>query len=113
MPFLIAEAMLSNIGGAATLVGDPPNIMIGSAGGIDFTQFLVHMGPPVSVVWIGTVGLLLFLFRKELASGEISKLDMGHKKAIKDAVQLRRTLYALSLIVLLFFVHHHLHIYPA
>jgi len=113
MPFLISEAMLSNIGGAATLVGDPPNIMIGSAGGIDFTQFLVHMGPPVSGVWIGTVALLLFLFRKDLAPGEISQLDMDHKQAIKDPVRLRRTLYALGLIVLLFFIHHHLHIYPA
>ncbi len=113
MPFLIAEAMLSNIGGTATLVGDPPNIMIGSAGDIDFTQFLVHMGPPVSVVWIGTVGLLLFLFRKDLTPGEISQLDMDYSKAIKDPVRLRRTLYALGLIVLLFFVHHHLHFYPA
>ena len=105
--------MLSNIGGAATLVGDPPNIMIGSAGGIDFTRFLVHMGPPISGVWIGTVALLLFLFRKDLVPGEITKLDMDHSKAIKDPVRLRRTIYALGLIVILFFVHHHFHIYPA
>ena len=50
MPFLIAEAMLSNIGGAATLVGDPPNLMIGSAAKISFNSFLIHMGFPVLMV---------------------------------------------------------------
>ena len=45
VPFLIAVAMLSNIGGAATLVGDPPNIMIASAAGLDFMTFIIHMGP--------------------------------------------------------------------
>ncbi len=67
LPFLMAEAMLSNIGGSATLVGDPPNIMIGSAAAIDFTRFVVHMAPPVVFAWLGTVGLVLLLFRKELA----------------------------------------------
>jgi Na+/H+ antiporter NhaD/arsenite permease-like protein len=113
MPFLISEAMLSNIGGASTLVGDPPNIMIGSAGNIDFTSFLVHMGPPIAGVWIGTVGLLLFLFRKELAKQALSGLELDHAKAIKDPARLRLTLLALGVIVVLFFVHHSLHIYPA
>ena len=65
-PFLMAEAMLSNVGGAATLVGDPPNIMIGSAAAFDFTAFLLHMGPVIGPVWLGTVATLLFLFRHEL-----------------------------------------------
>ncbi len=113
MPFLIAEAMLSNVGGAATLVGDPPNIMIGSAGGIDFSSFLIHMGPPVVGVWLGTVGLLLFLFRRELKPGGIPVLDLDLGQAIQNPVQLRRTLFALAVILILFFTHHHLHIYPA
>jgi Na+/H+ antiporter NhaD/arsenite permease-like protein len=113
LPFLISEAMLSNVGGAATLVGDPPNIMIGGAGNIDFTSFLVHMGPPVAAIWICTVGLLLFLFRKELSRQSLSNLELDHSKAIKDLSALRRTLFALSLIVVLFFVHHTLHLYPA
>jgi Na+/H+ antiporter NhaD/arsenite permease-like protein len=113
LPFLISEAMLSNVGGAATLVGDPPNIMIGGAGNIDFTSFLVHMGPPISAIWICTVGLLLFLFRKELSQQSLSSLELDHSKAIKDPSRLRRTLFALFLIVVLFFVHHTLHLYPA
>jgi Na+/H+ antiporter NhaD/arsenite permease-like protein len=113
MPFLIAEAMLSNVGGAATLVGDPPNIMIGSAGGIDFSTFLVHMGPPVVGVWLGTVGLLLYLFRRELTASGMLTLDLDHGKAIQDPARLRLTLFALGVIVILFFVHHHLHLYPA
>jgi Na+/H+ antiporter NhaD/arsenite permease-like protein len=113
LPFLISEAMMSNVGGVATLVGDPPNIMIGSAGNIDFTSFLVHMGPPISAIWICTVGLLLFLFRKELSLQPLSTLELDHSKAIKDPSRLRRTLFALSVVVVLFFVHHTLHLYPA
>ena len=114
MPYLIAEAMLSNIGGVATLVGDPPNIMIGSAAGIDFTTFLVHMGPPVAIIWVATCALLLFLFRKELRSdGTNGHIDLDEKKAITDAAGLKRMLAVLAVVIVLFFVHHHLHIYPA
>jgi Na+/H+ antiporter NhaD/arsenite permease-like protein len=113
MPFLIAEAMMSNIGGAATLVGDPPNIMIGSAGNIDFTRFLVHMGPPIAVVWIGTMALLLFLFRNHLRVRLSGEVELDERKAIKDPLALAIALGALALIVVLFFVHHLLHLYPA
>lgn len=113
MPYLMAEAMLSNIGGAATLVGDPPNLMIGSAADISFNSFLVHMGLPVLVVWIGTVGLMLYLFRNQLKSGgeDPRKLVVTH--AIKDAQGLKRILFALGVVVVLFFVHHNLHLLPA
>lgn len=113
MPFLIAEAMLSNIGGAATLVGDPPNIMIGSAGDISFTAFLFHMAPPIAAVWVGTMTLMLIMFRKELAPRGTFALELDHTQAIKNPKQLRLTLIALGVIVLLFFVHHNLHIYPS
>ena len=114
MPFLMAEAMLSNIGGAATLVGDPPNIMIGSAASIDFTRFLVHMGPPIVLVWIGVVGLLMLLFRRELSmEGKKGMVELDERQAIKDPSALIRVLLSLALIVVLFFVHHHLHLYPA
>lgn len=113
MPFLIAEAILSNIGGAATLVGDPPNIMIGSAGNIAFTDFLIHMGPPVAVIWSVTVVLLLFLFRKQLGSPRQGEIELDESKAIQDKGALFRALGALGVIIVLFFVHHHLHLYPA
>ncbi|MCP3669779.1 MAG: hypothetical protein GY814_04995 [Gammaproteobacteria bacterium] len=115
MPYLMAEAMLSNVGGIATLVGDPPNIMIGSAAGIDFTRFLVHMGPPITLVWLGTVSLLLFIFRKEMkAVADVASADeMEMENAIKDTSALIKVMLALTLVVLLFFVHHHFNFYPA
>ena len=113
MPYLMAEAMLSNIGGAATLVGDPPNLMIGSAADISFNSFLVHMGFPVLVVWVGTVALMLFLFREQLADAGEAPRTLVDTHAIKDAKGLKRTLFSLAVVVVLFFIHHNLHILPA
>ncbi|MEW8264428.1 MAG: ArsB/NhaD family transporter [Candidatus Thiodiazotropha taylori] len=113
MPYLMAEAMLSNIGGAATLVGDPPNLMIGSAADISFNSFLMHMGFPVLVVWVGTVALMLFLFREQLTDVGEDPRTLVDTHAIKDAKGLKRTLFSLAVVVLLFFIHHNLHILPA
>jgi Na+/H+ antiporter NhaD/arsenite permease-like protein len=113
MPFLVAEAMLSNIGGAATLVGDPPNLMIGSAGKISFNTFLMHMGVPVALVWLATVGLMLFLFRRELADSGADPSTLVTTHAIKDPQGLWRILFSLCVVVLLFFIHHTLHMLPA
>ena len=113
MPYLMAEAMLSNIGGAATLVGDPPNLMIGSAANISFNAFLVHMGLPVLVVWLASVGLMLFLFRKDLAPGGADPRTLVATHAIKDPQGLLRILFSLGVVVVLFFIHHTLHVLPA
>jgi len=115
MPFLVAEAMLSNIGGIATLVGDPPNIMIGSAAGIDFNSFLFHMGPPVVVIWCLTTALILFTFRRELAQTieYTGNVNLDESRAIKDHRSLFIVLAGLVVIVVLFFIHHHLHLYPS
>jgi len=67
VPFLMGGAMLSNIGGVATLIGDPPNILIGSAASLGFLDFLTHTGPIALLVWIPACALLFFLFRKDLA----------------------------------------------
>jgi Na+/H+ antiporter NhaD/arsenite permease-like protein len=113
MPYLMAEAMLSNIGGAATLVGDPPNLMIGSAADISFNAFLTHMGLPVLVVWVGTVSLMLYLFRDQLNRRVEDPKTLVATHAIKDAKGLKRIMFALSVVVVLFFVHHNLHVVPA
>jgi Na+/H+ antiporter NhaD/arsenite permease-like protein len=113
MPYLMAEAMLSNIGGAATLVGDPPNLMIGSAANISFNAFLTHMGLPVLVVWLASVGMMLLLFRKELAQGGADPKTLVATHAIKDARGLKRILFSLGVVVVLFFIHHTLHVLPA
>jgi Na+/H+ antiporter NhaD/arsenite permease-like protein len=113
MPYLMAEAMLSNIGGAATLVGDPPNLMIGSAGNINFTDFLIHMGPPIVLIWLGTILLLLFLFREQLQGECREPRELVDTHAIKDPVALRKIIMVLGLVVVLFFVHHYFHFFPA
>ena len=113
-PFLIAEAMMSNIGGSATLVGDPPNIMIGSAAGIDFVHFLAHMGPLILPVWLVAMALLLFLFRHDLRPVDAAAVvDLDERKAIKDRPALKRIVGILAGVVALFFLHHTLHWYPA
>lgn len=113
IPYLMAEAILSNIGGASTLVGDPPNLMIGSAAEINFSKFLVHMAPPLFFVWLLTIALILLLFHKQFSEPFGGKIDLDEKKAVKDTKTLYKGLGAMFVTVLLFFIHHHLHIYPA
>jgi Na+/H+ antiporter NhaD/arsenite permease-like protein len=115
VPYLIAEAMLSNIGGAATLVGDPPNIIIGSAANIDFLTFLINMAPLVIPPWLGTIALLLLFFRKSLRPHQFdaSSIDLDESKAITDPALLKRMLFVMTLVIGLFFVHHVFHYYPA
>ena len=63
MPFLLAEVMASNIGGTATLIGDPPNIIIGSRADLGFNDFLVHLAPIVVVLMVAFVGTVLVAVR--------------------------------------------------
>jgi len=89
VPFLIAEAVCSNVGGVATLVGDPPNILIGSAANLSFNDFLSHLGPVVLVVLFLTFLLLKFLFRRELAippKHVDSLMAMEARRALLEAV---------------------------
>jgi Na+/H+ antiporter NhaD/arsenite permease-like protein len=66
IPFILAQVLTSNVGGAATLIGDPPNILIGSAANIDFNSFIIHLGPAVAISFAASLVLLRLLFRKEL-----------------------------------------------
>ena len=116
IPFILAQVLASNVGGAATLIGDPPNIMIGSAANIDFNSFIVHMGPTIFVSFSVSLVLLRILFRKELRSQvhnfeELQKED--ENKLIKDKVLLKKSIVVLLLVVGLFVVHGSLHIEPS
>ena len=66
IPLILSQALVSNIGGSATLIGDPPNILIGSAANINFNLFLVYMGPTVAMVFVASLLLLKFFFRRDL-----------------------------------------------
>ena len=112
VPYLMAEALLSDTGGVATLVGDPPNVMIGSAANIDFNTFLFHMGPIIFVAWLATMGLLLFSFRKELAGEIDTVLDLDETKVLKDPKALISISFSIGLVILLFFIHHRFHLFP-
>jgi len=112
VPYLMAEALLSDTGGVATLVGDPPNVMIGSAAGIDFNQFLFHMGPIVLVAWMVTLLLLLVLFRAELSQRIDGILDLDETKTLKDPKGLLAVSISIGIVILLFFIHHRFHLFP-
>ncbi len=108
IPYLLAAALLSDTGGVATLVGDPPNLMIGSAAGIDFNTFLMHMAGIVFIAWVGTLIALKFLFRKELAV-KPAVATMNDSGGIKDKKTWYGALIVLGLMVIGFILHDKLH----
>ena len=116
LPYLMAEALLSDTGGVATLVGDPPNVLIGSAAGFSFNDFLIYSLPIVAVAWVATLLLLRFLFRDELSKHPRSAdavMRLNPAESLDEPRVARRVLIILALAILLFFVHHSLHISPS
>lgn len=106
IPYLLAAALLSDTGGVATLVGDPPNLMIGSAAGIDFNTFISHMGPPVILAWLGILIALKFLFAKELEQSVEHQFD--GQPEFKNKRLWHKSLFVMAVMVLLFVIHHHI-----
>lgn len=116
VPILMGEAILSNVGGTGTLIGDPPNIMIGSVADLSFNSFLIHSLPVVIVTWFVTVAVLRFIYKNELKEEpkDIEKLmQMDEKEAITEPVILKKVLWVLAFVILLFFTHSILHFEPA
>ena len=105
IPYLMAAALLSDTGGVATLVGDPPNLMIGSAAHIDFNTFLMHMGGVVLAAWMAILAALRWLCRKDLATQTHGAVDEG-SLAFKDRKLWNQSLFVLSVMVVLFMLHH-------
>jgi Na+/H+ antiporter NhaD/arsenite permease-like protein len=116
LPYLMAEALLSDTGGVATLLGDPPNILISSAAGFSFTDFLTHSLPVVLVAWLVALLLLRYLFRRELSAtpanpDAILKLDTS--EILTDRNTAKRVLIILGIALLIFLFHGVLNISPA
>ncbi|EQB96220.1 MULTISPECIES: ArsB/NhaD family transporter [Geobacillus] len=114
VPYLISEVLLSNIGGTTTLIGDPPNIMIGSANKhLDFNAFLFNLTPVVVVIAVVTVAMLAFVYRKQLKTDPtlIQKL-MALRDAdyIQDAKLMRKSVAVLGLTILGFILHSVIHV---
>jgi len=115
-PFLLAEALLSDTGGVATLVGDPPNILIGSAAGFSFVDFIVNAMPVVVVAWFVALILLRFLFRRELAIKPRKKnalMRLNPDEALTDRKNTKKVLIVLGGAILFFFLSHFMHLSPS
>lgn len=116
MPFILAQALASNVGGTATLIGDPPNIMIGSAANIDFNMFITHMGPTVAVSFVASLLLMKFLFRKDLKA-QVQNLEHLMREDetlyLKDRKLLKKSMVVLIGVIALFVVHGSLQIEPS
>jgi len=105
-PFLISEALLSNIGGVATLIGDPPNVLIATAAGLSFNDFLTHSLPIIIVVWVSALFLLKYLFRKDLKTTPTNidgLMELNPSEALKDGKTAVKVLIVLGLSILFFF----------
>jgi Na+/H+ antiporter NhaD/arsenite permease-like protein len=116
LPFLVSEALLSNTGGVATLVGDPPNVLIGSAAGLSFNDFLIYSMPIVLVTWVGALFLLKYLFRKELSKRPHSVkaiMRLHPAESLNEPLVARRILIVLGGAILFFFLHNTLHVSPS
>ncbi len=108
VPFLIAEVLASNIGGAATLIGDPPNIIIASRGDLSFNDFLFNMGPIVVLLLVVYLGLCRVLFRRAFQYDEArvaQVMSLNEKDAIEDRVLLVKAGAVLLLVTIGFVLH--------
>lgn len=116
LPFLIAEILASNIGGTATLIGDPPNILIGSAAGIDFLTFSAHMMPVTLLILLLFLGLAFLFFGKDLRGKRPSAADLEvleEAALITDPPLLRKGLAVLAAVLVGFLAQGALHLEPA
>lgn len=116
-PFLVAQILSSNIGGTATLIGDPPNIMIGSAvPEMDFMSFITNLGLVCIVIFIITMAILLLIYRKKLVTTpelQAQVMQLDERKEIKSAILLKKCLFVLALIIVTFMFHSQLHLESA
>lgn len=116
LPILMAEILMSNVGGVGTLIGDPPNILIGSAAGLSFNDFLRHLFVPAVVVIFTSFFILKFIYRETLLEKPQNLqavMNIDVRKAVKDRAGMFRCLLALGVTFSLFFFQEKLELYPS
>jgi len=116
MPFIISAAMASNIGGTATLIGDPPNIMIGSAANLSFMDFVKNLTPIVLIDLVGFLVIIYFIWRKQLwVSNQLKAriMDFDEKRSIHNKLALVKALIVLGLVITGFLLHGYFKLEPA
>ena len=116
IPLIVIEIIASNIGGTATLIGDPPNILIAGHTGLSFSAFIANLAPIVVATMLVIIPALYFVYRRRLqvapeARERLMALDAG--SSIEDPAEARRTVPILVITILAFFVHKALHLEPA
>lgn len=116
IPLVIIEIVVSNIGGTATLIGDPPNILIAGATGLSFTAFMTNLAPIAALTFAAVTGGLYLVYRRRLqvapeARRRVMALDA--RRSIDDPAELKRTVPILVATILVFFAHQALHLEPA
>ena len=115
VPILILEAIFSNIGGTATLIGDPPNILIGASCNLSFNDFIINLAPVVLLIMVVCLGAVVLLMRKKLQSNPDSVVQVQltqPRRAILDPARLKRSLIVFALVLLGFFTSRLIHLEP-
>lgn len=108
IPFILPLILVSNIGGTATLIGDPPNIMIGSASGLGFMDFVINLAPIIVVIFAAVLLVFRFMYKNSLTITDKKRaaiMSMDESLAIKDAVLLRKGFFVLALTIIGFISH--------
>ncbi len=116
VPLIITQAIASNIGGTATLIGDPPNVMIGSATGLNFLSFIVNLAPVIVLIMTASMFVVYLMFAKKLKVTEASKLKImafNEQNAIQDYPLLIKSSVILGLLIASFFAQGILHLEAA
>lgn len=116
VPFLIAEVFASNIGGTATLVGDPPNIIIASRAGLSFNDFLIHLTPIVAIILVTFIAMIPLLFRGAFHVDPARIADvmsLAEREAIRDPALLVKSLTVLAAVFTAFVAHSVIHVEPS
>ena len=115
-PFLFAEIFASNIGGTATLIGDPPNIMIGSAVGLTFNDFLWNLAPVTPVIMVVTLAVIYFVWGRQMSATEGARkriMKFNEADALTDIPLLKKSLFVILLVIIGFVFAHPLRLEPA
>ncbi|MEM4326509.1 MAG: SLC13 family permease, partial [Candidatus Pacearchaeota archaeon] len=116
VPFIISESISSNIGGTATLIGDPPNIMIGSAAGLDFNSFITNLTPVIIIILVAFIFIIYMLFSKKMHVSNERKsriMDFEENKSITDKKLLIKSLIVLGVTITGFILHGIINVEPS
>jgi Na+/H+ antiporter NhaD and related arsenite permeases len=117
VPYLITEILMANIGGTATMIGDPPNIMIGSSvPNLGFTAFIIHLTPIALLIGVLVTLLLILIYHRKLRTTEAAReelLQLDEKSEIADGRMMMQSIFVLGLTIFGFFIHQFIHVESA